>query len=136
MPLDVRCLQPGLRESDGKVEPADTAPVLVRPQDALPKARVATTTLRVGVDGRERHRLAHFARSIEVQAQAGHDVAVKGQWELGIQHAGNHGLQQARCMAQGVVDLDGDAALDVVRARLAQAGHGASGTLENLARPT
>lgn len=136
MPLNVRCLQPGWREPDAKVKSADTGPVLVRAQHPLPEGGIPATALRVCVASCGRRCLTHFARPVEVQAQAGHDVAMQGQREVGIQHAGGHGLHQARHVAQGVVDFDGEAALDVVHAQFGQAGGRASGALENLARPT
>ncbi len=83
VPLDVRCLQTCGREPDAEVEPADAAPVLVGSQHLLPEAGVPATPLRVCGAGRGWRCLAHFARPVKVQSQAGHDVGMQRQREVG-----------------------------------------------------
>ena len=47
--------------------------------------------------------------------------------EVGFENARRYGLQQAWDVTEGFVDIGGEAALDVMRAKLAEAGRGTGG---------
>ena len=133
MPLDVRGFQACWGQPDSQVEPAHAAPVLIGSQHTFAEPWIATAALCVGVDRRERCRLAEIERSVKVQAEAGRNVGMQGQREVRIQHARGHRLKQAGDVAQRVVDVGGEATLDMMGAQFGQAGRDGGWAFENFA---
>ena len=77
----------------------------------------------------------HLVGAVQIQPQCGDDVAVQRRWEVRLQDLQRHGLKQPRLVSQSFVDVDLEAAFDVMRPQFAQAGRGARGALQYIPRP-